>query len=62
MRWRFAFARHSREGGAFNSRRLVIQFLLWIVIPAEAGIQCLCSFARHSSASWNPAFAVDSAL
>jgi len=38
----FSFVRHSREGGAFNSRRLVIQFLLWFVIPAEAGIQCLC--------------------
>ena len=35
-----------------------------LVIPAEAGIQCLCPFARHSSGSWNPVFvvALDSAL
>jgi len=59
MRATANFFRHSRAGGAFNSRRLVIQFLLCSSSSfrrkPESSVLLL---ARHSSASWNPAFAL----
>ena len=56
---RLAFARHSPVGGVFNSRRLVIQFMLCsdssFRRKPESSVFVI---ARHSSESWNPAFAV----
>jgi hypothetical protein len=56
------FPRRRESGFCFASARHFSErwnpAFVWLVIPAEAGIQGLCALARHSSGSWNPAFAL----
>ena len=55
---RSSFVRHSREGGAFNSRKAGHPVLAYCSSIRRQLESSAFAFARHSSASWNPAFSL----